>query len=203
MKTLIRTPSGHWSVAALFTLALTFSSCAEPRKTPFNEADFASAAANGSGVVSGQVYCLVNGNEKLTADVEWVAVVPVNAYTTENIRRRFIKGEHLQSADKRIDKYLRSATTDSEGHFTIRGVPPGTYYVQSEVTWTTSHEETDNDGIEENMHVDHEKLVYAQISVKNGQAVRVASWDQSNPVHDGFYAYGGTLSKPHHQLLGD
>lgn len=180
---------------------MALGGCAVSREVPFNPADFARSAAPGSGKVTGQVYAILRNGRSLTADGEPVVVAPVNAYTTENIQRRYIGGEHLRSADSRIDQYLHTGTTDRDGNFTVRGIPPGEYYVESEVTWTTSRLETDNDGIESNMHVDHEKLVFSRITIRNGQVVRVTAWNQSNPVHDSFYSYGGSLVRPHHQLV--
>ena len=169
---------------------------------PFNEADFVGTSGRGTGVVTGHAYGILNNNKVLDADHEIVVLTPVTPYTTENVRRRFVKGENLQSADRRIDKYLRSATTDAQGYFTIREIPPGEYYVESKVDWTTSNQEIfDNDGSESTMYADHDKLIFARVSVKNNQTVRVASWDQSSPVHNAFYAYGGTLDRPRHRLL--
>jgi hypothetical protein len=129
----------------LIIFASLLTGCTESRQTQFNEADFIAAAARGSGVVTGQVYLMLD-NQKLTADREAVALAPVNAYTTENIRRRYLGGENLQSADNRIDKYVHDTTTDADGRFSITGVPSGDYYLESEITWTTQNLETDEDG---------------------------------------------------------
>ncbi len=190
------------AVAGAGLLASALCSCAATRQVQFNEADFAATAGRGAGVVSGRAYALLDGGRTIAANGEVIVLAPVNAYTTENIQRRFQRGENLRSADQRIDKYLRSAVSDGQGNFVIRGVPSGDYYVEAKVGWTTQHEETDNDGIEEMMNVDHDKLIYARVSIKNGQSARVTSWNQDSPVHDAFYAYGGTLSHPHHQLIG-
>jgi hypothetical protein len=203
----MRKDSSGWTASwflfapPLAAVLLCLGGCSAPRQTAFNEADFAKTSGRGSGVVSGRAVAILNDHQAVAASGEVVAIVPVTPYTTENIQRRFVNGEHLQSADRRIDKYLRATTTDSEGNFAIGGLPAGEYYVQTEAQWTTSHLETDNDGIEENMHVDHEKLIYARISVRDHQTVRVTNWDQRSPIHDGFYAYGGTLDGPHHPLL--
>lgn len=188
-------------VAALALLSL--AACSASRRVAFNEADFAATPGRGSGAVSGRVLAVLDGGRTVAADHEVVAVAPVNAYTSENIQRRFRKGERLRSADRRIDKYLRSAPTDGDGNFIIRGIPAGDYFVETKVSWTTQHREIDNDGIEENMNVDHDKLIYARVSLKPGQTARLMTWNQGGPVHDGFYAYGGSLSRPHHQVIGE
>jgi hypothetical protein len=85
------------------------------------------------------------------------------AYTTENIRRHFLGGENLQSADNRIDKYLRNTTTDADGRFSITGVPTVDYYLESEITWSTQFLQTDEDGRQYYMYSDHQKLVFVQL----------------------------------------
>jgi len=167
--------------------------CAVSRTVPFNEADFTHALKNGTSTVTGQAYVITKDGTTYYADHQVVVLAPVNAYTTENIRRRFVNGENLRSADPRIDKYLRSAMTDATGHFVIRGVPAGEYYVDGAVPWVTSYNDVDSDGISTVMHVNHEKLYFTRISLKGGQTMHITKWDQRNPVYDSFYAYGGTL----------
>ena len=184
----------------LFIVASVLTGCTQSRQTQFNEADFIAAAARGSGVVTGDVYLMLD-NTKLTADQEVVVLAPVNAYTTENIRRRFLGGENLQSADNRIDKYLRNTTTDADGRFSITGVPSGDYYLESKITWSTQFLQTDEDGRQYYMYGDHQKRVFVQLSVKGNQTIRVSDWNQDGPIQGAGYSYGGTDAQPHHQLL--
>ena len=184
----------------LIIFASLLTGCTESRQTQFNEADFIAAAARGSGVVTGQVYLML-ANTKLTADREAVALAPVNAYTTENIRRRYLGGENLQSADSRIDKYVHGTTTDADGRFSITGIPSGDYYLESEITWSTQFLQTDEDGRQYYMYSDHQKLVFARLSVKGNQTIRVSDWNQNSPIKNAGYSYGGTVSQPNHQLL--
>jgi hypothetical protein len=180
---------------------LVLCGCAVSRQVSFNEADFVGTSGHGSGVAAGSAYAIVNA-KKLDAGNATVVLTPVNAYTTENVRRRFVNGENLQSADSRIDKYLRSATTDAQGNFAIRDIRPGEYYVESRVEWTTSYVEVfERDQSTSTMYSDHDKLIFGRVSVKNNQTVHVTNWDQSSQVHDQFYAYGGVLSRPHHRLV--
>ncbi len=183
----------------VLAMCLMVGGCTATRQQPFVEGDFTKTAGPGSGVVSGHAYAVMNNNDVLNAEQETVVLTPVTSYTTENVQRRFMRGENLRSANRRIDKYLRSTTTDGQGNFSIGGVPAGDYYVETEVNWTSSYQDVDNDGIETTMHADHHKLIYARVSVGKGQRVRVTQWDQSSPIKNSLYAYGGTLSHPHHQ----
>jgi hypothetical protein len=184
----------------LFLFASFLTGCTEPRQTQFNEADFTAAAGRGSGVVIGNVYMML-GNTKLTADREVVVLTPVNAYTRENVRRRFLGGENLQSADNRIDKYLHYTSTDADGRFTITGVPSGDYYLESEINWTTQSLETDNDQNSYYMYRDHQKLVFDQLSVRDNQTIHISDWNQNCPIQDAISTYGGLLLHPHHQFV--
>ena len=184
----------------LIIFASLLTGCTQSRQTQFNEADFIAASARGSGVVTGQVYLML-GNQKLTADREVVVLAPVNAYTTENVRRRFLEGENLSSADNRIDKYLHDTTTDADGRFSITGVPPGDYYLESEINWTTQNLETDDAQRHYYMYRDHQKLVFVQLSVKDNQTNRVSDWNQNGPIQDAGSTYGGLVMHPHHQFL--
>jgi hypothetical protein len=189
------------SVRLFLTLfASLLTGCTESRQTQFNEADFIAASARGSGVVTGEVYLML-GSTKVTADREVVVLIPVNAYTTENVRRRFLGGENLQSADSRIDKYVHDTTTDADGRFSITGVPSGDYYLESEINWTTQGLETDADQNHYYMYRDHQKLVFVQLSVKNNQTNRVSDWNQNSPIQDAGSTYGGLVMHPHHQFL--
>ena len=189
------------SVRLFLTLfASLLTGCTESRQTQFNEADFIAASAHGSGVVTGEVYLML-GSTKVTADREVVVLIPVNAYTTENVRRRFLGGENLQSADSRIDKYVHDTTTDADGRFSITGVPSGDYYLESEINWTTQGLETDADQNHYYMYSDHQKLVFVQLSVKGNQTIRVSDWNQNGPIQGAGYSYGGTNAQPNHQLL--
>jgi hypothetical protein len=185
----------------LILFASLLTGCTESRQTQFNEADFIAASARGSGMVTGEVYLML-GNTKLTADREVVVLAPVNAYTTENVRRRFLGGENLQSADNRIDKYLHYTRTDADGRFSITGVPSGDYYLESEINWTTQFLETNEvDDTKNYMYRDHQKLVFVRLSVKDNQTNRVSVWNQNSPIQDAGSTYGGLVMHPHHQFL--
>ena len=51
------------------------------------------------------------------------------------------------------------------------------------------------------MYSDHQKLLFAQLSVKDNQTIRVSDWNQNGPIQGAGYSYGGTVSHPNHQLL--
>lgn len=92
--------------------------------------------------------------------------------------------------------------TDAEGRFVFQNVPPGQYELRSRFEWTTTYVECDEDGIADRMYVDHSRELVGRVQVKSHQTARVTTYTVG-PTHDAFYAYGGNLSKPHHQLVSD
>ena len=90
--------------------------------------------------------------------------------------------------------------TDAEGRFLFGGLSPGQYELKTQVNWTTTYIELTDDGSSERMYADHWKQVVGRVQVKSGQTVHVTSFNEGE-TRNAFYAYGGTLSRPHHPLV--
>lgn len=90
--------------------------------------------------------------------------------------------------------------TDADGRFAFGGLPPGQYELRTQFDWTTSYIEVYDDGTRDRMYADHSKQLDARVQVKPKQTARVTTFTES-ATRDGFYAYGGLLSKPHHPLV--
>jgi hypothetical protein len=90
--------------------------------------------------------------------------------------------------------------TDAEGRFAFGGLPPGEYELKTQLNWTTTYIEQNDDGSTGRMYADHWKPVVARVQIKAGRTVHVASFSEGE-THNAFYAYGGTLSRPHHPLV--
>jgi hypothetical protein len=185
---------------SLAGLLAVCAGCAESRQTPFNEAEFSGTTGHGTGVVTGRAYVLFEDGKTLINN-DAVLLAPVTNYTTEAIQRKYVKGENLEPADPRLAKYVRAANTDEDGDFVIRDIAPGEYYVEGELNWTSSHLDTDQDGIETLMYTDHSQRIFARVSVRNNQTVRILEWNQLSPTRDSLYSYGGTFTRPHYRLL--
>jgi hypothetical protein len=165
----------------IFAAIVAVFSCADAaqRRVAFNEANFARTRGAGSGLVVGRAFTILrDGTTKFAQNVE-VDLVPINPYTTEIMKRRFDGGEDLGPADPRYFKYVRSAQTDDRGNFVIHHIPPGNYYVGTEVSWRSDwFWNTDNFGISTKSTVERSQHIYAQVSIKNGQTVRIIGWNQ-------------------------
>lgn len=103
----------------------------EPRAV-FDEAALRTAMAAGRSTVSGQVFGrTVGGDVKIGAGVE-VRMIAQTEYATDCLR--YIKFASTTCFD-RIRPYLRSTITDAEGRFVFSKVRPGTYQLETTLTW--------------------------------------------------------------------
>ncbi|MDR3405579.1 MAG: hypothetical protein P4L99_23995 [Chthoniobacter sp.] len=160
---------------AFLAAAFLLGSCAAaPRRVAFQEADFAGAGRTGSGTVTGNAFIVTWDGRTLPGGFNEVVLYPVNAYTTEEMKRQYEHGENLESRDARSAQYVRTGQTDGLGDFAFRHVPPGNYYVGSGGNWSNWY--WNDDGTKAT--VDHLQRIYAQISVKDGQTVNVTHWIQ-------------------------
>ena len=92
--------------------------------------------------------------------------------------------------------------TNAEGRFQFGGLLPGEYELKTQLNWTTTYIEENDDGSTDRMYADHWKQVVARVQVKAGRTAHVTTFTEGE-TRNAFYAYGGTLSRPHHPLVGD
>ena len=92
--------------------------------------------------------------------------------------------------------------SDAEGRFLFAGVSPGAYDLKTQLNWTTTYIEECDDGTTERLYADHWEPLGASVQVKAGDTTHIISFSRGG-THNAFYAYGGTLSRPHHPLVND
>jgi len=122
----------------LAVFALVFSSCAvigEPRRVPFNDADFATYRGSGSGTITGQLLATSSDGETHIGDGTRITLLPVTPYTREMVDREIGLGENLLPPDSRLASYVRMVTTGPKGEFVFDHLPPGEYFIAGEVEW--------------------------------------------------------------------
>ena len=92
--------------------------------------------------------------------------------------------------------------TDAEGRFAFGSLPPGEYELKTQLNWTTTYIEENDDGSTDRMYADHWKQLVARVQVKAGHTAHVTTFSEGE-TRNALYAYGGTLSRPHHPLVSD
>ena len=92
--------------------------------------------------------------------------------------------------------------TNEEGRFLFQNVSAGQYELKTQLNWTTTYIEVNDDGSSDRMYADHWKELVARVQVKSGQTMHVTTFSEGE-TRNAFYAYGGTLSRPHHPLVSD
>ncbi len=155
----------------------------------FDESAFKASSGPGSATITGRAYAVYRGDEHTATD-EAVELLPVNAYTTEMVQGGLLTGHPMQS-DPRLTKYRRSATCDSNGNFAIHRVPAGDYYVVSYAEWEHHYEaENADDTGTDKVTAEFKKPIFAKISVRSGETVRVSQWNQNCPDIGPPFAHG-------------
>ena len=138
-----------------------------------------SSPNNGTGAVVGRISGTFRSNQVVYASGENVTLTPVS--TSGGAR-------------------AVTTRTDAEGRFAFQGLPAGEYELKTQFSWTTTYVEVSDDGSTDRLYTDHSKSITARVQVKANQTAHVTTWSEG-PVRDAFYAYGGTLSRPHHPLV--
>ena len=148
---------------SLVSLALLLSSCAivgAPRRTAFNEAEFAPYRGAGTGLVSGQLIVTGDDGQTHLGDGVHVTLLPVTSYTREMVEREIGNGENLAGSDPRLKAYVRLLTTDGGGNFTFDHLPPGEYFVSGLDEWYVGEDA-------------QYQWACERVTVGRGQAVRI------------------------------
>jgi hypothetical protein len=156
---------------------MCLSACADSeiaRQQVFRETDFKGYGGSGSGSVVGRAFVVMRDNSQHAASDELIQATPVNDYTTEIVTVVFARNREITSPDPRFEKYIRSSRTDSDGNFAFHHLPDGEYYVTSATHFT--HWFWNNDSTEKVVMQDCIP-VYARVSVRGGQTVRVTDWN--------------------------
>lgn len=104
-------------------------------RPPFPEHEYAVLEATGTAIVTGQAFLKTVGGDVKTAAGESVYLNPVTSYSTYAYTASDASQRPMAPPDPRLLQYMKSVTADASGRFTFKNVPPGEYYVVTQVTW--------------------------------------------------------------------
>ncbi|MDR3381734.1 hypothetical protein [Cupriavidus basilensis] len=125
------------------TAAAILAGCAVPvqQKTydplPFNAAEYEALPKTGTGVVRGQVFLKTRGGDVKKGAGAQVILSPATSLSEQSYAEGYKSGKTPRASPGggETQKYWRRATADADGRFEIRDVPPGKFFVMSELTW--------------------------------------------------------------------
>lgn len=89
----------------------------------------------GTGVVTGQVFLRTQGGEVRYGAGSEVVLNPVTSYSTFWYTNGYLGNRNIGEPDPRQDKYIPVVQADGHGNFKFERVPPGDYYLTSQVFW--------------------------------------------------------------------
>lgn len=116
-------------------LVLTGCAVKPVARIPFPEHEYAALARSGTAVVRGQAFLKTRGGDVKTAAGETVGITPVTSYSSQWYLECYLNGVPLTPPDPRYENFVRHTVADADGRFVFTNLPPGRYYVASQVLW--------------------------------------------------------------------
>lgn len=126
-------------VATLTLTALMMAGCishpAPQARPPFPVNEYSALPTSGTGTVDGQVFMRTVGGDVKYGAGSQVVLNPVTSYSEHWYRTIYEVRAPIQDNDPRQSAYIKTTQADGSGNFQFTDVPPGRYFVTSEVRW--------------------------------------------------------------------
>ena len=122
-----------------------------PRQIAFPEQEYAVLEKAGTAAISGRLR--LNGSP---GSGETVSVAPVTTYSAEAAEHA-LAGRAVEPADPRAREYTHTTRTDANGHFVLRGLPDGEFYVSGSMVGSRGERQ----------------VMLRQVSLRSGQHLEV------------------------------
>ena len=169
-------------VLMLFTLLAMGCAAAtppQPRQAPFILGEYERYAKDrlGTAAITGQAFAVTKFGAVKYAAGKTIELAPVTTYSREWYQVGVVEEKPLTvSAHPEEQNYIRTTVSDAEGHFAFQQIPPGDYYVYTEVRYDYPCSSSTCSALVK---------PHAQVSVGPNQSVNVIVTRQDAP--DGFY----------------
>ncbi|UYG06131.1 carboxypeptidase-like regulatory domain-containing protein [Halomonas sp. M4R1S46] len=98
-----------------------------PRQVAFPAEEYAALEKTGSAALSGRL-SLESAAGTVVGAGETISVAPITTYSAEAAEQA-LAGRAVERADPRARAYTHTTRTDANGHFLLRGLPAGEFYV--------------------------------------------------------------------------
>ena len=131
-------------ISALLGVIVLASGCVTTtpiERLPFPQEEYDELPETGTGVVKGQAFLRTRGGNVITSAGSRVYLNPLTTYSIqwylaylEDLEDPF-NNVVLSDPDPRLMEYIRETIADASGSFRFENVPPGTYYLTTEVSW--------------------------------------------------------------------
>jgi hypothetical protein len=122
------------------------------RQVAFPAEEYAALPKTGSAAIAGRLS--LNGTPGAG---ETVSVAPVTTYSAEAAEHA-LAGRAVEPADPRAREYTHTARTDTNGQFSLQGLPAGEFYVSGSMVNPASGQR---------------QVLVRQVSLRNGQRIDV------------------------------
>jgi hypothetical protein len=130
--------SAH-KITALAFAALMIGGCvSQPAPQPrpsFPVEEYKALPVTGTGTVEGQVFMKTVGGDVKYGAGSQVYLNPVTSYSEHWYRTIYEVRAPIQPADPQQSNFVKITQADGSGAFQFSDVPPGRYFLTSEVRW--------------------------------------------------------------------
>ncbi len=126
-------------------LAALLTACVDrqPTVAQFSVEEVAFIKKPGNGVVVGHAFLTKSSGVVVNAAGQVVRLIPVTPFSRERFTQLYGKGKYVphsayprdDNPDPRYGEYSRTTKAEANGKFAFENVPPGEYFITTQVIW--------------------------------------------------------------------
>ncbi|MFI4910234.1 MAG: hypothetical protein ACIAQZ_01060 [Sedimentisphaeraceae bacterium JB056] len=151
-------------IVLIATLLIQGCAVKPVQRIPFPVSEYNSLQKEGTGVVVGQAFLRTRGGDIKTAAGQDVFLNPITSYSKQWYNVAYKEKKPMTEPDPLYSDYIYTKVADADGRFTFKDVPPGDYYLTTNVLWEIPAGYS---------MVKQGGLVTKKITVTNGETVEI------------------------------